>query len=44
MTNKWSLRQLDVKNAFLNGHLTEHFYMDNLLGILTPASLIISVS
>ncbi|RVW32689.1 Retrovirus-related Pol polyprotein from transposon RE1 [Vitis vinifera] len=28
VTNKWFFRQLDVKNAFLNGHLTKHVYME----------------
>ena len=36
MTNKWSLRQLDVKNAFFNGHLTKHVYMEQPLGYIDP--------
>jgi len=36
VTNKWHLRQLDVKNAFLNGHLTEQVYMEQPLGYIDP--------
>ena len=36
VTNKWPLRQLDVKNTFLNGTLTEHVYMEQLPGHIDP--------
>uniref|UniRef100_A0A2N9HB18 Integrase catalytic domain-containing protein n=1 Tax=Fagus sylvatica TaxID=28930 RepID=A0A2N9HB18_FAGSY len=36
VTNKWPLRQFDVKNAFLNGHLTEHVYMEQPPGYIDP--------
>ena len=36
VTNHWPLRQLDVKNAFLNGHLTEQAYMEQRPGYIDP--------
>ncbi|KAI3766125.1 hypothetical protein L2E82_16175 [Cichorium intybus] len=32
--NKWPLHQLDVKNAFLNGHLTDTIFMEQPPGYL----------
>lgn len=34
VTNKWPLRQLDVKNGFLNGHLSERVYMEQPPGYI----------
>jgi hypothetical protein len=32
LVNKWSIRQLDVKNAFLHGFVSEDIYMEQPLG------------
>ena len=36
VTNKWPLRQLDVKNAFLNGTLIERVHVEQPLGYIDP--------
>ncbi|GAA0168605.1 transmembrane signal receptor [Lithospermum erythrorhizon] len=36
VSNKWSLRQLDVKNAFFNGTLSEVVYMKQPAGFTHP--------
>lgn len=43
MSQKWILREFDVKNAFLYGDFKETINMDQPLALLTPISLIMFV-
>jgi len=39
----WEVHQMDVKNSFLHGDLSEYIYMEKPLGFIQDSSLVCSI-